>query len=154
MEMKTTLALIADTTRGVPDSVSAAAAQLRFDPSAIVNVDCNGNGNSIVIMLIGLGVVFTALLLLYIMFVLTTKMINWAAKRRFRLSVLAQTGVPVKKDMSIPAESTAAIGMALHLHFSEIHDIENTVITIKKVSKNYSPWNSKIYGLRKNPRAI
>jgi len=26
------------------------------------------------------------------------------------------------------------------------------VLTIKKVSRTYSPWSSKIYGLRKTPR--
>ena len=31
------------------------------------------------------------------------------------------------------------------------HDIENTILTINKVTKNYSPWSSKIYTLRETP---
>ena len=42
--------------------------------------------------------------------------------------------------------------MAIHLYYSEMHDKENTVLTIDKVSKTYSPWSSKIYGLRQHPR--
>jgi hypothetical protein len=33
------------------------------------------------------------------------------------------------------------------LYLNEMHDEENHVITIKRASKTYSPWNSKIYGL-------
>ena len=42
--------------------------------------------------------------------------------------------------------------MALALNFQEAHDIENTIITIKKVQSTYSPWNSKLHGLRQNPK--
>jgi len=51
-------------------------------------------------------------------------------------------------------EVNAAIAMALHLYQSEMHDYENTVLTIQKVSRNYSPWSSKIYTLRKTPNKI
>ena len=34
------------------------------------------------------------------------------------------------------------------LFFDEMHDEESNVITIKRVRKTYSPWSSKIYGLR------
>ncbi|HAH59495.1 MAG TPA: phage tail protein, partial [Bacteroidales bacterium] len=30
----------------------------------------------------------------------------------------------------------------------ELHDHEDAVLTIKKVARTYSPWSSKIYGLR------
>jgi len=53
---------------------------------------------------------------------------------------------------NISAEVAAAISAALFLSKNEIHDIESTVLTIDKVAKSYSPWSSKIYGLRKNPR--
>lgn len=32
------------------------------------------------------------------------------------------------------------------------HDVENTVLTIRKVARTYSPWSSKIYSLRDVPR--
>ena len=47
-------------------------------------------------------------------------------------------------------EENAAIAAALFLFFSEMHDEEKYVMTIRKVSKTYSPWNSKIYGILNN----
>ena len=53
---------------------------------------------------------------------------------------------------SIPAEVRAALILALHLYENELHDKEDPVITMIRVSRTYSPWSSKIYGLRKLPR--
>ncbi|MDR1678736.1 MAG: OadG family protein [Prevotellaceae bacterium] len=47
----------------------------------------------------------------------------------------------------LTAEESAAIGMALHLYYDDVHDVESAIITIKKVERRYSPWSSKIYGL-------
>lgn len=52
-----------------------------------------------------------------------------------------------KKSSSIPAGDSAAIAAAIFLFMDEIHDKENRVVTIKRVSRTYSPWNSKIYGV-------
>jgi len=42
--------------------------------------------------------------------------------------------------------------MALHLFMNEMHDEESNVITIKRIERRYSPWNSKIYGLNNTIR--
>ena len=61
-----------------------------------------------------------------------------------------------KADTSgqVSAETYAAISMAMHLYKidNEAHDFENTVLTIQKESKSYSPWSSKIYTLRETPQ--
>ncbi|MDX9768930.1 MAG: OadG family protein [Tenuifilaceae bacterium] len=44
-------------------------------------------------------------------------------------------------------EEMAAIAMALHLFQSELHDQESLTLTINKISRTYSPWSSKIYGI-------
>jgi hypothetical protein len=49
-------------------------------------------------------------------------------------------------------ELGAAVALALFLYQNQLHDHENTLLTINKVSRAYSPWSSKIYGLRKSPR--
>ena len=41
--------------------------------------------------------------------------------------------------------------MALAEHFGDQHDMEDTIITIRRLKKAYSPWNSKIYNLRQTP---
>ncbi len=51
-------------------------------------------------------------------------------------------------------ETAAAISLALSLYMQEIHDYEKTVLTMQKVMRPYSPWSSKIYGLRERPMHI
>lgn len=48
-------------------------------------------------------------------------------------------------------EEIAAIIMALHQHLNA-HDMENTILTISKVKRTYSPWSSKIYSMRHMPK--
>jgi hypothetical protein len=56
------------------------------------------------------------------------------------------------EDLSISGEASAAISTALYLHFQEKHDLENTVLTIKRIQRAYSPWSSKLYGIREYPK--
>ena len=45
------------------------------------------------------------------------------------------------------------ISAAIFFYKLEVHDYENTILTIKRIDRVYSPWSSKIYGLTKNPRS-
>jgi len=60
--------------------------------------------------------------------------------------------VSADKELKKIDDVNAAIALAVHLYFSEKHDKESAVLTINRVAKLYSPWSSKIYGLRKSPR--
>lgn len=99
---------------------------------------------------IGMGIVFLSLLLLYIVFLNVTKLLNMSSRRN--LEKKGESKEEINKQIDASGEVHAAIATALHLYFSEIHDFENTVLTINKVSRTYSPWSSKIYGLRQYPR--
>lgn len=48
-------------------------------------------------------------------------------------------------------EIVSVIGLALSMYMQEMHDYEKAVITMQKVMRPYSPWSSKIYGLRERP---
>ena len=50
-----------------------------------------------------------------------------------------------------PGEVIAAISMALHETQGADHDVEETILTISRVKRSYSPWSSKIYTLRETP---
>ncbi len=56
--------------------------------------------------------------------------------------------VEKKKDKEI----AAVIGIALYLYSSKLREYEETVITIQRFIKPYSPWNSKLYNLRQVPQ--
>lgn len=99
-----------------------------------------------------MGVVFSALLVLSIAFWLIGQI---SKGRRVRSKLKAHDiDAPVRGHELAKvdtAEEIAAIAMALHEHFNA-HDNESNVLTINKVKKLYSPWNSKIYSLRETPR--
>jgi glutaconyl-CoA/methylmalonyl-CoA decarboxylase subunit delta len=59
----------------------------------------------------------------------------------------------VKEDeISMSGEVSAAISAALYLYMDEGHDEESNIVTIKRISKLYSPWSSKLYSLTPNPK--
>jgi len=96
-------------------------------------------------------IVFVVLVSLYFIYKLLSLLHSLDIRNRF----IKRKGIEKAAEISteaISGEVNAAIVMTLYLYQHELHDIENTVLTIKKVSRTYSPWSSKIYGLRKNPR--
>ncbi|WP_010662843.1 OadG family protein [Marinilabilia salmonicolor] len=99
-----------------------------------------------VITAVGYSVVFTALILLIFVFKFMPKVLNMQLKRR-----LKKEGKYVERtegdEPFIAGEVNAAIGTALSLYFSDLHDDESKIITIKRVERRYSPWSSKIYNI-------
>ncbi len=104
--------------------------------------------------LIAMSVVFAALAMLYLIFRTTGKFFlkksGKTTESKGTVTESEKSVKPAKEEIS--GEVNAAIAMALYLYQNEMHDHENTVLTIQKVSRNYSPWSSKIYTLRKAPR--
>jgi hypothetical protein len=93
----------------------------------------------------GYLIVFVALVLLFWFFSLVPRIIAMGKSRnRIRLG----KSPVIKGDEILSGEATAAIAMALYLYLDEIHDKESGVLTIKRISKTYSPWSSKIYAVR------
>jgi Na+-transporting methylmalonyl-CoA/oxaloacetate decarboxylase gamma subunit len=98
-------------------------------------------------------VVFIGLILLYISFRIIGKV---AVKLRKRNAMKAQnvTDKQEAKERGLgeaPGEVIAAISMALHEARGADHDVEETILTISRVKRSYSPWSSKIYTLRETP---
>lgn len=105
----------------------------------------NINLESLVIAISGYLIVFTALVLLFWFFSLTPRLLAARRTMRRRGKGAQAPGVPAD---GLSGEETAAIAMALHLYLDELHDQESGVLTIKRISKTYSPWSSKIYAVR------
>ncbi|RHU22680.1 MULTISPECIES: OadG family transporter subunit [Parabacteroides] len=109
------------------------------------NNDSLGIGMTITAM----AVVFLGLLLLYLIFKQVGKAAIAASKRNAE-----KAGAPVSASApdEVSGEVFAAIATALYEMSDDNHDIEHTVLTIRKVRRAYSPWSSKIYSLRETPR--
>jgi glutaconyl-CoA/methylmalonyl-CoA decarboxylase subunit delta len=59
---------------------------------------------------------------------------------------------PAQEKKENSDDISAVIATAIYLYLQEAHDFQNYSLTIKRIDKIYSPWSSKIYGLRKWPR--
>ncbi|MCK5470947.1 MAG: OadG family protein [Cyclobacteriaceae bacterium] len=99
---------------------------------------------------VGYVIVFVALITLYFVFQYIPVLLTFITKRELKRK-LKKKGLQeeVIDDITITGEVGAAISTALHLFFNEMHDDEKTVLTIRKISKSYSPWSSKIYNVTK-----
>jgi len=61
----------------------------------------------------------------------------------------ASTGVAATATANSTEEVYAAIAAAIYTYNEELHDEENTVITIQKVERSWTPWNAKFYNMNK-----
>lgn len=96
---------------------------------------------NLIIALVGYLIVFVALVMLYFVFYSFPKLINLFNRKKGTKGI-------VNKEEVMSGEVNAAIAMALYLFYNEYHDEESHILTIKKTSKTYSPWSSKIYSVR------
>lgn len=94
--------------------------------------------------------VIIGLILLFVFFLYRTNKIIDNRKESTKHKEAIVHGKVHNDDVT--EETAAAIGLAIHMYKNEMHDQESFTITLKKVSKIYSPWSSKIYTLRQNPR--
>ncbi|MEM1135778.1 MAG: OadG family protein [Bacteroidota bacterium] len=115
---------------------------MKFDLSAL-------DADSLFIALIGYLIVFISLVLLYFIFDNLPRVLN-LLKRMAASNEKLKENPPVSSKRNVPGEVNAAIATSLHLYFSEMHDEEFTKLTINKVSRNYSPWSSKIYSVMRS----
>jgi Na+-transporting methylmalonyl-CoA/oxaloacetate decarboxylase gamma subunit len=105
------------------------------------------------IFIAGWVIVFLALIILSMIFRAMPSVMSIGKKTRERkirkeeAKRRKEAGEEPEKDGQVTGELTAAIGYALHLYFTELHDDEDRILTVVHKSRKYSPWNSKIYNV-------
>lgn len=131
-------------TNDAPDSKPKYQKFVDMDPSGAV------------MTVTAISVVFGVLLSLFILFkLLGVYMVklarrNDAASKKSKDSSVAKVGTSFSTPYN--SEEIAAIAMAMKLYSEDLHDKESAILTINRVARAYSPWSSKIYGLRQTPR--
>ena len=96
--------------------------------------------DGLIIAISGYVIVFLALLGLYLVFLSIPKIMRIRVRTKMQ-----KKGEKFDETECITGEMNAAISSAIYLYLNEIHDEEEGELTIKKISKRYSPWSSKIY---------
>ena len=102
---------------------------------------------SFALMEITILIVFIILGILFIAFKGYT---YWMSQRKKKTPVSQEIVKHHKGEIS--GEVNAAIALSIFMYRNDVHDFENTVLTVKKVTRPYSPWSSKIHTLRRIPR--
>ena len=98
---------------------------------------------------VAVSVVFLALVCIAILIFFTSKVVgdvenkDKKEKKAKGGAAVAQAAQAADKE----AEVYAAIAAAIHLYNDELHDEEETVITIQKVEREWTPWNAKYYNM-------
>jgi hypothetical protein len=95
-------------------------------------------------------IVLFALTFLFGIYSLIPKLLN--AYTKAKLVRAGKKECADKNSLGITGNESAAIAAAVSLILNEHHDLESGQITIKRVSKRYSPWSSKIYAMNNYQR--
>ncbi|MBO4768924.1 MAG: OadG family protein [Bacteroidales bacterium] len=110
-----------------------------------------------ILALTAMAVVFTALILLYLLFKAIGNANIKAGNKKAAQAAAAASGSALKTDVGeVPAETYAAIATAMHLYMveEEAHDDESFVVTMNPVDRTYTPWSTHIQGFRQTPVVI
>ena len=97
-------------------------------------------------LLIVLNIILLSIVVLWFIIRILVPLIGKLIAGRKEKLVIAESAAPEAAETGSDAE--AAIATALYLYFNEMHDEESDIITVKRVSKTYSPWSSKLYSMR------
>ena len=100
---------------------------------------------------VAVSVVFLALVCIALIIAGSGKLIANSEKRKAgKADKTKKSSIkPVSDGSSVASEAEvfAAIAAAIHLYNDELHDEEDTVITIQKVEREWTPWNAKYYNM-------
>ena len=105
----------------------------------------------VAITIIAMCIVISALVVLCLLFQLFGKIsTGMLAKKKHEVTGNPENN-PDNHEALDSGETIAAIAAALAEHFGQGHDMEDTILTIRRMKRAYSPWNSKIYNIRQTP---
>ncbi len=138
-------------TGGNDDYITPSGANVIKDTNKKIELFAEQDENGFAMAIMAMAIVFSALLLLCLSFYCIGK-IGEAISKMNKRRAHGVTHVEADDHLAShdSGEEIAAISLALYQHLNA-HDTESTILTINKVKRAYSPWSSKIYGLRHVP---
>lgn len=97
--------------------------------------------------LIAVSTVFLALIVIFLFLLLFGGLNIRFQKMQAKKHEVKDVKQAVKDITQVSGEEFAAIAAAIYMYDDQLHDEENTILTINKVSKTYSPWSSKLHNM-------
>ena len=143
---------VVETVQPIADAVSVAAVEPAWYVQLLGDLDFGGGdkwGELLLMAALGFAVVFVVLILL--IFIMKCMVLVFTSQQK-AAKIAAKGAVAAdEQDAMSDQEIAAAIITALKLYKSNLHDQESEIITINRITRAYSPWNSKIHGLTQLP---
>ncbi len=99
----------------------------------------------IMVSVLGYIIVLLALSFLFAIYSIIPKLLD--AYTKYQLVRSGKKECAQKDTLELTGNEAAAIAAAVSIILNEQHDLESGKITIKKISRRYSPWSSKIYAM-------
>ncbi len=102
---------------------------------------------------VGIGLTAVAVAVVFLALVCIALILQGTGKLMSGMDEKKKGKKETKKPIGAIASSSrddeviAAIAAAIHLYNDELHDEEDTVITIQKVEREWTPWNAKYYNM-------
>jgi len=108
-------------------------------------------------------IVMVSIVLVMLFYIFKLFSYYYARPIKIRRRIRKRRGITTEEEYAESTESTevtmraitydelAALAAVLYKYSEELHDSESNILTINRVKRMYSPWNSKIQTLRKTP---
>lgn len=139
---------------GILDRTTPSSTNVTVEPETANNRLLQKDPSGMIMAATAMSVVFLALALLFLIFKGIGRAAITMSRKRAEKAAAKQDKYNKPSITASGQESgeiCAAIIFALNDYLKDEHDVENTILTINKVARTYSPWSSKIYSLRQVP---
>lgn len=111
------------------------------------------NWDSMPYMFAVAGIGFLTVFVVLVLMIGIMKVMGYFFTHQRKVKSVAPTGEVEYEEHAISDnEIVAAIIVALKMYKSDLHDRESEMLTINRITRAYSPWNSKIHGLTQLPK--
>lgn len=105
---------------------------------------------------VGVGLTVVAIAVVFFALICICFIMKWygaaimkVQDRRTNKALAQGSGDNIVKSKDVSGEVYAAIAAAIYAYDQDLHDEEDTVITIQKVERAWTPWNAKFYNMNK-----
>ena len=97
--------------------------------------------------LVAICVVFVALICIWLIMMLFSSIIRKSTEKNAGKPAVAKGPSIGAIASGVDGEVYAAIAAAIYAYEQDLHDEEDTIITIQKVERAWTPWNAKFYNM-------
>lgn len=136
-----------DASKGFENLSFNGASVMHYEKPKKADVIKRQDPYGIIVTVISFTIVFFSLILVVLVIMGSTSYLKRMEDKKAAKEAKGEVKESIVVGSDLSEDQYAAIAAAIYIYESELHDEENTVLTINKVAKVYSPWSSKLYNM-------